>query len=92
MKKVLIQTTILLLFLVGGVTPGFAHIISIEGETLYSIPKFAPDDEDFSFAYPFSVTRFVHDPTDADIYVGPEESQAVFAYLTRGDFDVYKDK
>jgi hypothetical protein len=36
------------------------------------------------------VTRYVQDPNGANLYVGPEESQAVSAYLTKNDFDVYQ--
>jgi hypothetical protein len=90
MKKTVMIVAISLFIISISATTGFGHIISIEGQAYYKIPWHAPENEDFSFVNPFMVTRFVLDPDGNELYVGPAESQAVSAYLTKNDFDVYQ--
>jgi len=54
-----------------------AHNLAVEEQTLHKIPIFAPDESDFSFENPHQLD-----------YV--EDSQAIFAYLTPHDVDVYE--
>lgn len=89
-KKRLWTTTILLLFTLFFAAPGGAHLISVEGQALQRFPWFAPEEEDFSFETPFMVTRSVQSQTGEDFYIGPQESQAVFAFLSWADADVYQ--
>jgi hypothetical protein len=90
MKRTLLTAAISLFIIAIFATVGFGHIISVEGQAYFKIPWHADEDEDFSFENPFVVTRFVQDPDGNELYVGPEESQAVSAYLTQDDFDVYQ--
>lgn len=52
------------------------HTPSIEEQTLYQFPFFAPAEADFSWEHP-------------NVLASVTDSQAVFAYLTYGDVDVY---
>lgn len=53
-----------------------AHNVSIEEQALYPIPFFAPAATDFSWSNP-------------DALASVTDSQAIFAYLSFGDVDVY---
>lgn len=90
MKMRLWITTMLLLFTFFSAVPLGAHLISVEGQTLYRFPWCAPEEEDFSFDTPFVVTRSEQSPAGEDFYIGPQESQAVFAFLSWADVDVYR--
>jgi hypothetical protein len=83
MKRTLLTAAISLFMIAIFATVGFGHIISVEGQAYFKIPWHADEDEDFSFENPFPVTRSVQGHP-----VGPQESQAIFAYLTQDDFDV----
>jgi hypothetical protein len=70
-----LQLAVLIVTLASGTA--LAHIPSIEPQATYHKPKKAPASADYSFESP----RVLESVTD---------SQAVFAYLTAGDVDVYK--
>ncbi len=57
--------------------PALAHTISIEPQALHTFPRFAPPSADYSFTRPLVLTSVV-------------DSQAIFAYLSPGDVDVYQ--
>ena len=89
MKRALLLAAVSLIVFAITIHSVSAHIISVENQTLFKIPWHADEEDDFSFANPFMVTRFVQDTNGNDIYVGPAESQAIFSYLTQDDYDVF---
>lgn len=61
----------------GTTSVGLAHTIAIEEQALYPVPRFAPPGADFSFEHP-------------DVLSNVADSQAIFAYLTAHDVDVFQ--